>query len=776
LSDTTGWGAGDKAGELVDGATGKFDELTAEDLAKADALLKGKERAPIDIEKFEAEFVRGVDLSTPDGDVPTAAVAPNDPSAQNPKSSVLSSGKRIEIIHFGKVHRDWARNFDHKQPFDDMKLVDLAGVVGSRAVGFRAALQREAVLLAGFARATQAALEAKDQGEGATDDLLTAAADLLGGASGTAQSAVAADLTPFLDKIDKQIWNLLNRPLIRYADLHTAGIKLHEVRVNLRVYVRQQLEAIKNPPKEEKGLLSDLPLIGEIPIPGELGEVIGLLQKVTGKLHDIQIGLIFHLLDAMQLPIEKACLAVSLDQLRGKTAPIYPAWFPPPEAEEGEEAPFANYQQDDVIGGDLAAIDPLADVNEAVQDGVGAANDVVNTAVEKPMEVIDFLSKEVPPAPGNKHLADIFGAQTDPDGPFFGCEMLGKVCVASFGQAIGAGTVPTFMRGFVGDFVAQVFAVCAEFVRGVYGKLCSLEPAAVISTEELIKAARDHIVFKLIDVVLEKTTLDGLLDELKFTIPGPPPLPSGFNWPTGKELSLKPIIAMLKAEVSDGLAEVIDPVLEYAMAGMAERLNSQRAWAGPKAMTMEAHLAQLPGELALMFRNLFGPVWGFFSDTLMGALNNAMGEVLGPAAGAVGMVQDGFADVTNTIADVKNKASQAVAYAKNVEGKAKDLIDKLSSMEVALDDWSDIDEVNDAVNALSDAAGADPFSDAATNPAGGGGAGGAPFPQNRVKVGIGAKIDRAEQGKVEPDLKWKEARVEGGEEKKDDAARKEEDK
>jgi enamine deaminase RidA (YjgF/YER057c/UK114 family) len=160
----------------------------------------------------------------------------------------------------------------------------------------------------------------------------------------------------------------------------------------------------------------------------------------------------------------------------------------------------------------------------------------------------------------------------------------------------------------------------------------------------------------------------------------------------------------------------------------------------------------------------------------MGALNNAMGEVLGPAAGAVGMVQDGFADVTDTIADVKKKAGEAVAYAKNVEGKAKDLIDKLSSMEVVLDDWSDIDEVNDSANAFGDAVGADPFSDAATNPAGGGGASGAPFPQNCVKVGIGAKIDRAEQAKVEPDLKWEEARVERGEEKKDDTAKKEEAK
>ena len=769
MSDTgTGWGIGDKAGKAKDGAVKELDDLTAEDLAKADALLSGKERAPIDIEKLEAEFVRGEDLSTPDGDVPSAAAAPNDPKSPKPKSSVLSGGKRIELIHFGKVHRDWARNFDHQQAFNDMDVVDLAGVIGSRAIGFRAALQREAVLLAGFARATQAALAEKEQKEGATGDLLTAAADLLGGATGTAQEAVAADLTPFLDKIDKEVWKLLNKPLIRYSDLHAAGIKLHEVRVNLRGYVREQLDAQKNAPKEEKGLLSDLPLVGAIEIPGILGEIISWAQKIAGKLQDIQIGLIFELLWAMQKPIEKACLAVSLDQLKGKTSPIYPAWFPVPEKEE-EDKPFADYQQDDVIQGQLTEIDPLAQVNKAVQDGVGAANQGINDVAEGPMEVIDFLSKEVPPAPGNKHVNDAFSVQKAPDAPLFGSEALNNVALASFGRAIGGGEVPGFLVGFLGDFVKQVFAVCVEFLRGIYGKLCCLKPSEVISTDELVKAARDHLVFKMVDLALEKLSLNELLDEAEIPFPDPPPLPSGFNWPSDKTLSLRPIIALLTAELSDKVVSVLDPVLEYAMAGLAQRLNDQRAWASPKAMTMEAHLAQLPGELALMFRNLFGPVWELFNDTLMGAVNNAMGEVLGPLGDAVGLVQDGFGEVTGFIDDVKDKAAKAVDYAKNVEGKAKDLVDKLSDVQVGLGDYGDLADIAGAASDLANAAGADPFADAASGPGAGGGPAGAPFPQNRIPVGIGAKIDKAERDAVEPDLKWPEAKIVAGEDNPDEA-------
>ena len=75
---------------------------------------------------------------------------------------------------------------------------------------------------------------------------------------------------------------------------------------------------------------------------------------------------------------------------------------------------------------------------------------------------------------------------------------------------------------------------------------------------------------------------------------------------------------------------------------------------------MEAHLAQLPAELALMFRNLFGPLWEFLTDTLMGAINDVMGEVLGPMAEGVGLAKEGLGFVTGAIDDAKKKA-EAIA-------------------------------------------------------------------------------------------------------------------
>jgi hypothetical protein len=457
----------------------------------------------------------------------------------------------------------------------------------------------------------------------------------------------------------------------------------------------------------------------------------------------------------MQLPIEKACLKLSLDQIQKKTSPIYPAWFVKPK-EEGaaEDEPFANFQQESPLQGNVAELEPFSTVNEEFQKGVTTVNEEVNSAVAPVTDVVDFLSKKVEPAPGSPYLPDVFGAQKEPDGPIFGCEALGKVAVACFARAIGGGEIPGFMTGFVGTIVENVFAVCAEFLRAVYEKLCSLDPKATISVEELTEAGRNHLVFKLVDLALEKTGLTELLKELSFKIPEPPMLPAGINWPQDP-ISVDPIIALLKNKLAEELGPFLDPVMGYAMSGLAERLNATRAWAAGTSMTMEAHLAQLPSELALMFRNLLGPLWQFLTDTLMGALNDVMGQVLGPMAGALGVAKDGLGAVTGAIEDAKKKAAQAQQYAKNVEEKAGKLIDELSSMSIGTDDTGDIADVMNAANDLGDAVGADPFADGGA--AGAAGAARSTFPADRKKLGKGEKIEKAEMDKVAPELKWEEA-------------------
>ena len=508
-------------------------------------------------------------------------------------------------------------------------------------------------------------------------------------------------------------------------------------------------------------MLENLPIIGTgIPLPGEIGDIIGWMKKITGKLHDVQIGMIYRLVLEMQGAIESASHAASLDAIRRKASPVYPIWAPVPTDDAGDDdEPFANYEQEDVIQGDLKKISALDKINQGVQKGVGAYNDALNDATEAPLDVIDFLSKPVEPAPGSPFLADAFGVKPDTKGSLASGEALGKVGLTAFGEAVGNGDMPGFMSGFVGTFISEVFGICVEFLRGVYGKLCSIPPWETVSTDEIVAAGRQHLLFQLIDFALEKTGIDKLLDKLKFPIPTPPfPPPPGASWPTDT-LSADPIVAELKGLLSEKLGPYLDPVVEYAMDGLARRLNATRSWASPTAMTMEAHLAQLPTEIALMFRNLFGPLWEFLTDTLMGLIEKAVSEVMGPLGDAVGVGNTVLQDVQDKIADVENKVKQAQAYAKNIEDKAKDLMDKASDIQASLTDTSDIKDVKDAADALVDAVDKDPFADGGSNDNDDDDDDGGEFPSNRKPKAKGKKIEKAELDEVKANHKWDEAKA-----------------
>ncbi|HVY46197.1 MAG TPA: hypothetical protein VHB21_09975, partial [Minicystis sp.] len=707
-------------GDLKQAAESHGVQQAKDELGKASAILDGgPPRAPTDVAKIEAKFLRGVDLATPDGGPAAAATSPSSPD-QPAKPTTIALGKPIEFIHFGRVNRDLARSFGHDASIDDMQPVDLSRVVGSRAVVFRAALEREAVLLGGLAIATEMLLADKSQAEGKTSDLLEVASDLVGGASkGAAETAVAADLGPFLDQL-ATIWGRLNQASIGYDAIHEAGVKLHGVRVNLRAYLRTQLQSMRSGPAAGKhGLLSNLPLLGQVPIPGALGDVVGFMQKVTDEIQGVKIGMIFDLTLAMGPAMDDACQKATIDAIRNRRSPIYPVWYPPPPADGSagaQKAPFASYDPGNVLQGDLSKIPGLGGVNSAVQGAVKKYyDDPLDAAAEKPLEVIDFLTKPVDPSPGSAFLAEAFQVTTAPDaapGPLAGGKAIADLAYASFAKALGGSdSIPSFLGGFVQTFVTEVFHVSAEFLRAVYEKLCSLPPTVTISTDEIREAGRRHIVTALLDLALQKTGADGFLKGLPTPdIPSPPFVPPGVSWPKGK-LSIEPVVAALKAAITDKLGPFLNPVVDFAMSGLATRLNQQRAWAGA-ATSMEAHLAELPGEMAVLFINLFGPLWGFLNQTLMHAVSDAMGKVVGPAAEAVGLAKGGLGKVTGLIEDAERKADQAQAWAKNVEDKVTDLLKKAQTIQSSLaNPQGNLGVIAAAAKAVKDAATTDPFAD-----------------------------------------------------------------
>lgn len=760
----------DLIGSVADTANKAVVDDAKKDVDKLKDLLAGPKRAPTDVEKEKAKFTRGIDLSTPGGDIPTVPARPTDAKAGGDAAPAnVQLGTLIEFIHFGRVHHDAARTFHAANPTDDMKSFDPKTTVPGRAVYYRAALEREAIVLAALAKCVSSALAEKEKDEGNLGDLMKAAADLLGGQGGTATSASSADMQPFVDKIGKS-WDKINAPDIKYTELHDAGIKLHEVRANLAAYLMEQLA---KPPKDAaapKGILENLPLVGELPLPGPIGQIVTMFRKVGGKLHDVSDSLIFGLTVAMQPAIESAAHELSLDVIKEGRTLIYPVWFEPALVEQdAKKQPFSDMGENnkDPLGGDLQKIGVAQAVNSAVDNAIDGVNKGINSAAEKPLEIVDFLSKPVKPAPGNRYLDAAFQAATGEKSMLGGSEKLGEIAVAAFFSAI-TDDVPDFLHGFIEDFVGYVFAVCVEFLRAVYRVLCGLAPTDTVSTDELVAAGSTHVLTHLVDFLIEKIGLDKLIEKLSIPIPAPPSfLPTGVNWPQGN-LSAGPIAEELKKLLIDKASPYLKPVVEFAMSGLATRLNAQRTWAGGTAMTMEAHLGQLPTELALLFRNLFKPLWDFLNDTCMSVISDGVGKALGPAAKALGVAGDAVGTASNFIADAQKKAQQAQAYAKNVEDKAGQLIDKLSSVQVGIGDTGDLGDISDAAGALKNAVTSNPFTDGpgdaadAAKP-------GAGFPSDRKNQGKGIEIKPDEVEEVSKTDQWDTAKVEGEDSAKDPA-------
>lgn len=751
---------------------------TVDDLQK---LLAGPERAAIDIEKKKAIYTKGVDLSTPTGADAVIPAKPVDARATDEAAkSTLKSGKKIEFINFGYVHLDAANAFHADVEVNDTETLE-PKIVPGRAPYYRAGVEREAVLLAGIARSVEIALNEKEQKEGGLGDLMTAAADLLGGAGGTATSATAADMKPFNEKV-KKAFDAINKTEIKYSELHDAGMKLHEVRENLNEYLKEQIKKKKDGAPEPKGILSDLPLVGELPLPGEIGQIVSTFRKVGGKIYDVRNAMIFGLTLAMQPAMEKACREITLDAIRGRVTPIYPVWFiqPPPPAEAGQ-APLADFQTGDVVGGDLKKIGFLDKINTGLKDAVSSVNSGINDATKKPMEIIEFLSKKVEPAPGHKYLDMAFQAGVLAPAPaqagaangqaaeapavpvvlFGGSEKLAEIAVASFYHAI-TDEMPGFMTGFVEDLLGYVFAVCVEFLRSVYRVLTSLPKDATISPDELAAAGSTHLLTHLVDFAISKLGLDEIIKKLTVTIPPAPFNVPGINWPQG-DLSAAPIAEHLKNLLIEKISPYLEPVVNYAMAGLADRLNATRVWAGGSALTMEAHLAQLPTELALMFTNLFKPLWDFITDTLMEIISDVIGKALGPAAEVLGVAGDALGTASGFIADAQKKAQQAQAFAKNVEDKAGALMKELSNVKVGIGETGDLTDIEKAKDNLVNAVTADPFADNGGGGPGGGSNSSAPFPANREPLGKGKLIEKAEREELEKSqkLQFPTAIVEG---------------
>lgn len=141
---------------LIDDVITGLDDVSARAQNAEDGLL-GTNEGP---GRAEGSFKNGEDLTAAPGATSEADVAVGE------GGNGLEIPELIEFIHFGTVYRDGASSFASDGVADDDAAADVAASPGAHGLMMRAALQREALLLAGFVRAQMVALDAEEKTQG----------------------------------------------------------------------------------------------------------------------------------------------------------------------------------------------------------------------------------------------------------------------------------------------------------------------------------------------------------------------------------------------------------------------------------------------------------------------------------------------------------------------------------------------------------------------------------------------------------------------------------
>ena len=548
-----------------------------------------------------AEFTQGEQLGTADADV-GGAYAPFDQGAAD-------TGAPIEFIHFGWVFPDSSKSFVHTNSLKDAERVELPEGPGSRAIMFRAGVEREAVLLNGFISTTAEVLKEKEDSAGGVGAALGAVGDLLGGGgSSTAAAPKAADCNPFNDKV-RSAAGSVNVAASTYKAIHKAGVDLHQARANYRAFLKKVKE--KPGGDSSPGLLSNVSaLAGSLP---GVGGIFATISGIATKAFDIYVGFYTKMAWEQEQVIEAACRKITVAAIEGNAKLIYPVWAPVPDA---PAAPSS--------GSSLP----------------GALGSAVNSVTDTVSDIKDFLGS-VPPkeCPGGAYLGSAFSLAPDPpkDQPPPPPKELAAFVADAFREQIPS--IPDFAI----TVVTEVQKITLDFVSAAFTALMQRDPSQPIDEEAMFASGRRLMLDRLVNLLVSQVSFLKTAKDFSVGIQG---TDVGADKFLGKGLD----------ELNNELGPKLDPVLEFAMKGFAQRLEALRATAmKEKAHTMEVYLGRLPGLLAFLFRDTFFPVWDLLVQTVFGNASGPMGGALASATGAFKSMQ-GY---TDTARDYMTKASKA---------------------------------------------------------------------------------------------------------------------
>jgi hypothetical protein len=658
-------------------------------LDSVSGALAGAEKpaAPTSVTPF---FVKGAPIGLPEG--------AHAQSAQPNGGNAWDRGFPTEFIHFGYVHPDYTNRYEGHAKDDVAR--DASQETALHGAMQRAALQREALLLAGFVTALQKTLEERQKGKGKSGvgAIVGAAADILGGQGGKKTEPTPEDCNRFGQAI-KAAADKVKGPKVSYRDMHQAGIDLRQARLDYADYLKKLRQ---NPPKDEGGLLSGVSAISGS-LPGGMGTAVSIVQGIAFKPFDVYLGIVTGIADALESKVMAACHQLSIDAIQQYFTPLFAPWYKAPPGAQDQGAPSLG-----------------------TNTGVSPLDSATHTADSTYKDVRDFLADTRAAArPCEGYLDQAFVMQAAPQAnktePAKPAKFLADVITTSFSQALGKDPLP----GLLETLISEICAIDAEFLLAMYKALLKREPSQAIDVEELKVAARKRLLDKLVNLLVSQLSLLQQAREFAFA----------------PEINQKQVVNLSPGNFEDRgenllnqqFGKYLDPALDFAMSDLWQKLEGARSQAyQEKSMTLEIYLGMLPWMLALLFRDTFFPVWDLLVDKGMGFVNDKLGGVF--------RSMDAF----------RQGAQDGVDTARDALTKADKISDAMKDVNVSTDP-STLEQTqrkfSDAANAKADrkkVAGPPPLHETFPTP-------------GRLNEGEGAKIAKSEYDEVQANEKWKGA-------------------
>lgn len=567
--------------------------------AAGNLLGSGGPEAPAPVKNEPMKFHAGEPVDPPEGNEPGS-------TAPNSYVNVFDVSQPIQFIHFGTVHLSVCNLFPHAQLADDKADALKAAGVSIRAFQFRAALEREALLLHGFIRAAQRVVEERKSSSSDVEAMANMATSLMGGSASGPQPQ---NFDPYLALVTKP-GGTINKVEIKYKDLHQAGKDLHQARTNFAANMPKLLTDAMGSGGANPlgGLGSFIPNMGA---PG-VGDVLKTVMGILFKMFEIHAATYAKLREKMEPKIEEACHTRSLAAIREPRAPVFDVWsIVPPEAEVQPE-------------------DRLIPVDDT---GVGAVDDTVDTVNKTYSDIKKCISdakkaweefwKIAPdPGPGEEQIRAIFKSLDKP----------GDLFAEALGTAIGINQLPDPIKWPLNKIVAAEVGM----LEAVFVALQDPIVAQQMDDAALMAAGRKYVAGTIRDVLLDLVGQHGIG-------------PASTTWAAGKT-----------AAAMDGfLGDKIEPVLGAAMGCLVAEFKTIRdSLGGQNAHTLEPYLAAAPLMLALMVRNTFFPLWQLVVDEVLGRIGagaaaaaSPVNSVMNGARGFVSDAQQAASDLNNDIKD-----------------------------------------------------------------------------------------------------------------------------